>query len=90
MGGMAIKLVSPGNNGVSDRILILPDGKIWFVELKADGKEPTKLQRWQHERFRKLGCRVRTVRGMAEAQAFLEEVMTNEVPPARVPAARDR
>ena len=34
MGGLAFKFVSPGNPGVPDRIYILPDGRVWFVELK--------------------------------------------------------
>ena len=34
LGGLAFKFVSPGNPGVPDRIYILPDGKVWFVELK--------------------------------------------------------
>ena len=32
--GMALKFVSPGMNGVPDRIVLMPDGKMAFVELK--------------------------------------------------------
>ena len=38
--GMALKFVSPGMNGVPDRIVLMPDGKMAFVELKAPGKKP--------------------------------------------------
>lgn len=38
MGGMAVKFVSPGLDGVPDRIVLLPDRKIAFVELKAPGR----------------------------------------------------
>ena len=38
MGGMAVKFVSPGLDGVPDRIVLLPGGKAAFVELKAPGK----------------------------------------------------
>ena len=41
LGGRAYKFVSPGNNGVPDRIVMLPGGKLFFVELKAPGKETT-------------------------------------------------
>lgn len=43
-GGMALKFVSPGMNGVPDRIVLLPGGKVAFVELKAPGKMPRALQ----------------------------------------------
>ena len=37
-GGMALKFVSPGMNGVPDRIVLMPGGKMAFVELKAPGE----------------------------------------------------
>ena len=36
LGGRAYKWVSPGNDGVPDRIVIFPDRAPIFVELKAD------------------------------------------------------
>lgn len=47
VGGKAYKFVSPGNSGVPDRLVILPGGKVGFVELKQEGKKPTGLQRKQ-------------------------------------------
>lgn len=44
IGGKAYKFVSPGNAGVPDRIVCLPDGRVVFVELKAPGEEPRPLQ----------------------------------------------
>jgi len=44
-GGMALKLISPGMAGVPDRIVLLPGGRILFVELKAPGEKPRPLQR---------------------------------------------
>ena len=43
-GGLALKFVSPGYDGMPDRIALLPDGKFAFVELKAPGKYPRALQ----------------------------------------------
>ena len=43
-GGIAPKLVSPGFDGMPDRLVLLPGGKIGFVEVKAPGKEPRPLQ----------------------------------------------
>lgn len=74
LGGQFMKWVSPGNDGVPDRIAILPGGKVYFIELKKDGETPRKLQVWQQNRLRRLGCDVRTVEGMDEARQFIEEV----------------
>ena len=43
--GWALKFISPGLSGVPDRIVLLPGGRIYFVELKAPGREMRKLQR---------------------------------------------
>ena len=37
LGGMEVKFVSPGLDGVPDRIVLLPGGKVAFVEMKATG-----------------------------------------------------
>lgn len=49
IGGKAYKFVSPGNNGVPDRLVCLPGGRAVFVELKAPGKVPTPLQLLQQK-----------------------------------------
>lgn len=74
-GGIALKFTSPGNDGVPDRIAILPGGQVWFIELKKDGETPTKIQEWQIERLRKLGCNVTVISGMEEARAWIREVI---------------
>ena len=55
LGGIAYKFTSPGNDGVPDRIVLLPKGAMSFVELKAPGKKPSKLQKVQINRIKKLG-----------------------------------
>lgn len=75
LGGVAMKFTSPGNDGVPDRIAILPGGQVWFIELKKDGEAPTKIQEWQIERLRKLGCNVAVIAGMKEARAWIWEVI---------------
>lgn len=55
LGGVAFKFVSPGNDGVPDRLVCLPGGRIAFIELKAPGKKPTPLQVRQMERLQELG-----------------------------------
>ncbi len=58
LGGRAYKFVSPGNNGVPDRIVILPGGKIFFAEMKAPGRKTTALQNMQIKRLQDLGQKV--------------------------------
>lgn len=57
-GGLAPKFVSPGFDGMPDRLVLLPDGKIGFVEVKAPGKVPRPLQVARHELLRRLGFQV--------------------------------
>lgn len=74
LGGRAYKFVSPGNRGVPDRMILLPGGRIIFVELKTKDRYPTKLQRVQIKRMRDLGADVRVIRGMDAAKDFLDEL----------------
>lgn len=53
IGGMCIKIHNPYYRGLPDRLVILPDGGIVWVELKTLGKKPTKLQQLAHEELRK-------------------------------------
>ena len=70
LGGMCEKFTSPGRRSVPDRIITLPNGKIVFVEVKNTGKKPTDLQLRDHERRRALGCDVRVIDNMDDANAF--------------------
>ena len=54
-GGICPKFVSPGLDGMPDRLVLLPGGRIAFVEVKAPGKEPRPLQLHCHDRIRELG-----------------------------------
>lgn len=57
-GGLCWKFTSPGTAGVPDRLVLLPGGKVGFIEVKAPGKEPTAQQLYRHEQLRKLGFQV--------------------------------
>ena len=70
LGGMCEKFTSPGRRSVPDRIITLPNGKIVFVEVKNTGKKPTPLQLRDHARRRELGCDVRVIDNMDDANAF--------------------
>jgi hypothetical protein len=57
-GGQCLKWVSPGHAGVPDRIVMLPSGRILFVELKAPGEKPKPLQTYTMGQIRDLGFEV--------------------------------
>lgn len=75
-GGLYFKFVSPMNPGVPDRIVILPGGKVIFVELKTEIGRLSNVQKWQIERMQEVGADVRKIYGWDEAKQFLEEVMS--------------
>ena len=58
MGGLAMKFVSPGLDGVPDRLVLLPHGRIAFVECKAPGGKLRVLQGKRKEQLEALGFSV--------------------------------
>ena len=78
-GGLCYKFVSPSNPGVPDRIIITPDGKIIFVEIKTEIGRLSKLQTWQRSEMQKRGADVRVAYGWPAVKALVEEVIPNGI-----------
>lgn len=57
-GGMCLKFISPGTNGVPDRIALLPEGHLAFIEVKRPGEKPRALQLLRHRQLEQLGFQV--------------------------------
>lgn len=57
-GGKCLKYYNPRLAGYPDRLCLLPEGHMGWVELKSRGKRPERLQEARHEELRKLGQRV--------------------------------
>lgn len=57
-GGLCLKWESPGYTGVPDRMILLPGGRILFVELKAPGKKERPRQRLVQQILTRLGFKV--------------------------------
>lgn len=56
LGGIAYKFVSPGHAGVPDRVVLLPEGRVVFVEVKTPKTgRLSKLQQVEISRIRSLG-----------------------------------
>ena len=75
-GGIAPKFTSPGTVGMPDRIIILPEGRICFVELKRPGQKPRPIQIRQMDRLTQLGCMVRTIDHPNQIQELINEIRT--------------
>lgn len=73
-GGLCFKFTSPGVAGVPDRIVILPGGKIGFVETKAPGRRPRLLQRAVIRDLYRRGCRVATIDSLKSAEGFVRRL----------------
>lgn len=74
-GGKAYKFVSPGNDGVPDRLVVLPGGRIGFVELKKKGEKPRKQQQHRMRELEDLGCFTAVVDDMESAVFMLGSLM---------------
>ncbi|MBR5878473.1 MAG: VRR-NUC domain-containing protein [Akkermansia sp.] len=76
-GGMCLKLGSTGQSGIPDRLILLPDGRTMFVELKRpEGGKISKLQLWWARRLQSLGFVHRFVHNQGDI-SLLEMEMEN-------------
>lgn len=71
LGGLCLKLQTPGFTGIPDRLVIMPGGKIWFVEMKAPGETPEPRQDYVKEQLSRTGCNVRVLSTEKEVETFL-------------------
>lgn len=76
MGGICPKFVSPGLDGMPDRLVLLPGGRLAFVEVKAPGKKPRPLQMVRHEMLKRLGFAVYVLDDIKKIGAMLDEIQT--------------
>ena len=74
VGGLCYKFVSPGNPGVPDRLAVLPEGQIIFVELKTEVGRLANIQKWQIAEMRKREADVRVLKGLDAVQDFLVQM----------------
>ena len=76
MGGIAPKFMSPGFDGMPDRIVLLPGGRMGFVEVKAPGKVPRPLQEARHRMLRRLGFQVYLLDAVDQIGGILDAICT--------------
>ena len=74
LGGICPKFTSPGFDGMPDRIVLLPGGRMAFVEVKAMGCKPRPLQLARHGMLRRLGFQVYVLDDAAQIGGILDEI----------------
>jgi hypothetical protein len=70
-GGKAYKFTSPANRGVADRVVVMPGGRVWFVEVKAMGGRLSPLQRVFLDEVKGLGCNYKIVWSKEDVNEWL-------------------
>ncbi len=68
-GGLALKM--SGMAGIPDRLVLLPGGRVVFVELKTDGGRLSKIQRHVIAMLSRLGCEVEVLYGRDQIDEWL-------------------
>ena len=74
MGGLALKFISPGYDGVPDRIVLFPGGRIAFVEVKAPGKTLRPLQVRRKRQLELLGFKVYVLDAAEQIDEILKAI----------------
>ena len=76
MDGVAVKFVSPGFAGMPDRLVLLPGGRMAFVEVKRPGEQPRPLQKARHRMLRRLGFKVYVLDSVEKIGGIIDEIRT--------------
>lgn len=77
MGGLCMKFVSPGLDGVPDRIILLPGGRIGFVEIKTTGLTLRPLQMRRKKQFENLGFSVFILDRPEQIGGIIDEIQSS-------------
>lgn len=73
-GGVCLKFVSPGQDGVPDRVVVMPGGRVYFVELKTQTGKLSRIQKYQLKRLCDLHQICSVIYGKEGVKAFLRDV----------------
>lgn len=73
-GCKALKFISPGNSGVPDRLVLIPGGRVCFVELKQEGKKPRAIQERMMRELKKLGFDTYIIDNLQGIEVFVNKI----------------
>lgn len=76
-GGLAVKFISPSFNGMPDRLVMFPGGRIAFVEVKAPGETPRPLQAARHKLLRRMGFKVFVLDSLDQIGGIIDEIQAS-------------
>ena len=76
-GGFCPKFVSPGFDGMPDRLMLLPHGRLAFVEVKAPGEKPRPLQLARHRLLCRLGFKVYVLDSEEQIGGIIDEIINS-------------
>lgn len=79
MGGIAIKLYSLSLTGLPDRMVLMPGGRIWFVELKSERGKLSAMQSFVHRFLHNLGFKVEVLNSGDALDNFLETIKSEKM-----------
>ncbi|PNY20052.1 VRR-NUC domain-containing protein [Streptococcus parauberis] len=74
VGGICPKFTSSGFAGVPDRLVLMPNGKLGFVEVKAPGKKPRSLQLFRMKQLTDLGFQCFVLDEIDQIPELLERI----------------
>lgn len=77
LGGICPKFTSPSFDGMPDRLVLLPHGKIAFIELKSPGKKMRPLQEKRKRQLEALGFLVFCIDGAEQIGGILSEIQSS-------------
>jgi len=76
-GFLVYKFTDPTQAGVPDRILISPQGHLFFVEFKAPGKKPRANQLAEHKRLQEHGQHVYVIDSVERGKALIDSYVAS-------------
>lgn len=77
-GGLCIKLLCDQFLGLPDRMCLLPEGVIIFVEVKTTGRKPRKIQSFVHSQLRALGFAVEVIDRIEDINMIINRYVNRE------------
>lgn len=72
--GLCLKFNSQSMTGIPDRIILMKNGTVGFVEVKQKGKKPRPLQELRMKQLRRLGFKVYTLDKKEKIGEILDEI----------------